>query len=212
MLNRPFRSVAELGHVFRGTPWKSLDLMTPESGDRALLDVFCLTESPDDRMVAGRVNLNTRQAPVIQALIQGVALVNGSTAITDSSMVEDMTQTLLDFTTGTGPGEGPLSDRSELIGRFVSGTTFAGAAQGMANKLAVADRPIAFNRDAIIAALSDAVTTREWNVLIDVIAQSGMVSRSGEFLPQGESRLWHSLAIDRPTATVIDQSTEVPAE
>ncbi len=212
MLNRPFRSVAELGHVFRGTPWKSLDLMTPESGDRALLDVFCLTESPEDRIVAGRVNLNTRQAPVIQALIQGVALVDGNTTIADSLMVERMTRTLTDFTAGTDPGEGPLRDRSELVGRFVSGTTFVGAAQGMANELAVADRPIAFNRDAIVAALADAVTTREWNVLIDVIAQSGMVSPSGEFIPQGESRLWHSLAIDRPTATVIDHSTEVPAE
>src|ERR1700761_7281691 len=41
ILNRPFQSVAELGYVHRGMPWKSLDFFTPQSADDALLDVFC---------------------------------------------------------------------------------------------------------------------------------------------------------------------------
>ncbi|MGB8353236.1 MAG: hypothetical protein WCD79_05060, partial [Chthoniobacteraceae bacterium] len=65
LLHRPFRTVAELGYVFRDLPWKNLDFSTPESGDAALLDLFCINETSDaNGMVAGKVNLNTRQAPV----------------------------------------------------------------------------------------------------------------------------------------------------
>ena len=72
ILNRPFRSVADLGYVFSGTPWKNLDFFTPESGYAALLDVFCTADSDDpDGLVAGKVNLNTRQVPVLQAILAG---------------------------------------------------------------------------------------------------------------------------------------------
>ncbi len=72
ILHRPFRSVAELGYVFSGTPWKNLDFFTPESGDCPLLDVFCIDDSDNpDGIVAGKVNLNTRQAPVLQTILTG---------------------------------------------------------------------------------------------------------------------------------------------
>src|SRR6266480_869953 len=59
ILNRPFRNVAELGYAFRDLPWKTLDLFSQNSADAGLLDVFSITDEP--AMVAGRVNLNTRQ-------------------------------------------------------------------------------------------------------------------------------------------------------
>ena len=75
MLNRPFRSVAELGYVFSGTPWKNLDFSTPESGYSELLDVFCVNESDDPSgLVAGKVDLNTRQAPVLAAVLANTSL------------------------------------------------------------------------------------------------------------------------------------------
>ena len=72
ILHRPFRSVAELGYVFSGTPWKNLDFFNPESGDSALLDVFCIndTDNPNG-LVAGKVNLNTQQPPVLWAILAG---------------------------------------------------------------------------------------------------------------------------------------------
>lgn len=66
ILNRPFRTVAELGYTFSGTPWKNLNFSMPESVDSAMLDVFCISDTDDpNALVAGRVNLNTRQAPVV---------------------------------------------------------------------------------------------------------------------------------------------------
>jgi hypothetical protein len=210
ILNRPFRSVAELGHVFRGTPWRNLDVMTPESGDRALLDVFCLEEAPEDNLVAGRVNLNTRHKPVLKALVQGAGLVNGNTI--DGDTAEKIAAQLITFTSGTGSGQGPLRDRSEIVGRFVSGTSFTGPAEDMAAQLKTSEQPIERNRDVIIAALADAGTVRTWNVLIDIIAQTGTRTANGDFNVNGESRLWYSVAIDRVTGKILDHSTENVAE
>jgi hypothetical protein len=206
VLNRPFRSVAELGNVFRDTPWRSLDFMTAESGDRALLDVFSVSDTPEDGIVAGRVNLNTRQKPVIAALIQKASMATGA-SITNAEALEAAEQ-LTVWTASTAPEQGPLSDRSEIVGRFVSGNSFKGPLEAMANKLASSDRPIKTSREAIVRALADAGTTRSWGFLIDVISQSGKLSATGGFLPEGESRLWNSVAIDRFTAKIIGQSNE----
>jgi hypothetical protein len=98
------------------------------------------------------------------------------------------------------------------VGRFVSGTSFKGPLEEMANELVVANRPIKASREAIAKALADAGTTRSWNFLIDVIAQSGQVTPAGVFLPQGESRTWSSVAIDRFSAEILEQFTETIQE
>src|SRR5205823_9569091 len=69
VLNRPFRNVAELGYAFRDLPWKTLDLFSQNSADAGLLDVFSIVDEP--ALVAGRVNLNTQQAPVLQSVLAG---------------------------------------------------------------------------------------------------------------------------------------------
>ncbi len=79
ILHRPFRSVAELGYVFSGTPWKNIDLFTPQSGDASLLDVFTINETLAN-LVAGVVNLNTQQAPVLQALLAGASVDEAQTS------------------------------------------------------------------------------------------------------------------------------------
>ncbi len=206
VLNRPFRSVAELGHVFRDTPWRNLDFMSPVSADRALLDVFTVSDVPEDGIVAGRVNLNTRQAPVLAALIQNAALATGAD-VTEPQATAAAAK-LTQWTSSTDTDKGPLSDRSELVGRFVSGTTFKGPLEEMANELTTSDRPIKASREALAKALADAGTTRSWNFLVDIIAQSGQVTTAGAFLPQGESRTWNSVAIDRFTGEVIEQFNE----
>ena len=72
MLNRPFRSVAELDYVFSDTPWRNLDMSTPESGNVGLLDLFCINDTEDPNgLVAGKIDLNTRQTPVLQAILAG---------------------------------------------------------------------------------------------------------------------------------------------
>jgi hypothetical protein len=130
MLHRPFRSVGELGYVFSDTPWRNLDFSTAESGGSALLDVFCIndTDNPNG-LIAGKVNLNTRQSPVLKAILAEAyldpVLLSGTaaTAQIDAASTADLVaRALVAHTTGTSSGLGPLENVSELVGKFISKT------------------------------------------------------------------------------------------
>jgi hypothetical protein len=72
ILHRPFRSVTELSYTFSDTPWRNIDFFTPESGFTGLLDVFCVSDpSSNDSLEVGKVDLNTRQMPVLKAMLAG---------------------------------------------------------------------------------------------------------------------------------------------
>lgn len=135
VLNRPFQSVAEMGYAFSDTPWKEINFFAPESGDAALLDAFCLNElddAPTDVSVAGRVNLNTRQPKVLEAIISGVSKAEGGPI--SSLEAQKAAKALVTWTgdttsaTATTPPiltKGPLRNRSELVGKFVRAVTYA---------------------------------------------------------------------------------------
>jgi hypothetical protein len=128
-LNRPYRTVAELGCVFRDTPWKNLDFFTPESADNALLDVFSISENVNpDALVAGKVDLNTRQQPVLQAILSGGALDDSQTGLglntpatyTTNAFASNVAVALINRTTNTAnPTNGPLMNPAELVGRYL---------------------------------------------------------------------------------------------
>ncbi len=253
MLNRPFRSVGEMSSAFRGTPWKQLDFFTPESGDAALLDVFCVNETPADAVVAGKVNLNTHQGPVLQAIVAGTArdeLANVSAppsyALTQSLTNDEagkVAAKLVGITTDTTHAwRGPLINVADLVGRFVNTTpgtntgetdfytfnetvtgknyTYAGLSAALdasvyttaSNQTARIQRM----RESAIRALADSGQTRVWNLLIDVVAQSGRyapnASQLAQFSVDGETRFWVHVAIDRATGEVIDRQIEVVSE
>src|SRR5207253_2220842 len=78
-------------------------------------------------------------------------------------------------------------------------------------------------RELVIRAFSDACQTRTWNLMIDVIAQSGRYppnAASGpntanplaNFMVEGEQHYWVHVAIDRFTGQVIDKQVEVVNE
>jgi hypothetical protein len=118
-----------MSYAFRGSPWKNIDFFTPASGDSALLDTFCLVDPPSSGMVAGKVDLNTRQAPVIQALVSGAyrdeyantttnptyALppLNGTEAAAVASTLVKITSDMTDF------WRGPLTNLADLVGHYV---------------------------------------------------------------------------------------------
>jgi Tfp pilus assembly protein PilX len=134
ILHRPLKSVAEMSYAFRGTPWKNIDFFTPESGDSALLDVFCVDEPPADSLVAGKVNINSRQPAVLQSLLQGAFVDEWSAlpsaqsnyaALPAISPVEasNLANRLLLITSNsTASWRGPLSNISEIVGRHTAGT------------------------------------------------------------------------------------------
>ena len=142
MLHRPFRTVAELGYVFSDTPWRNLDLSTAESGNAALLDTFCINDSTDaDALVAGKLNLNTRQVPVLKAVLASsyfdpILTASAATATSaadsriDASTSATATASLLANalivrTTGNTGNSGPLRNVGELVGRWISNTAIA---------------------------------------------------------------------------------------
>jgi len=244
ILHRPFRSVAELGYVFRDTPWGNINFSVPESGDSALLDVFCINENTDPNgMVAGKVNLNTRQAPVLQALIANALRDkdDASNPVLSGTIASDLAAQLVKRTTTIQP----LLNRADLVGSWhpadttLTTPTLAGTAlktiinpdsyytgfsldigtvpsiKNDANALPISLIPR--QRESVIRALADAGNTRTWNLLIDVVAQSGRFPASAasannplaQFMVEGETRYWLHVAIDRYTGTVLDSQLEI---
>lgn len=203
ILNRPFRSVAELSYVFRGAPWKNIDFFTKESGDSALLDIFCMEEDETpDAMVAGRVNLNTRQPKVIEALIAGAAKTSQGTEPITTLEIARAANELTNWT-ATKPFKNP----AELIGRPISATAYEGFSDVLGNVFSNQDAIHHHRRETVLRALSGSGTTRTWNVMVDVIAQSGKQTAGG-FIVEGEYRTWTHLAIDRFTGKILDRTTE----
>lgn len=231
ILNRPFRSVAELGYVFRDTPWRNLDFFTKESGDAALLDFFCIHDITEDKssgrsavpltkeeapIVAGKVNLNTPHAEVLAALIRGVNRenqTNGADSIAETEAL-NIGQGIVDYTSSTDADKGPFESLADLIGRPVSSTEYEGFSDELNDILTLSsDLAVKQRREAVIRALVDSGGVRTWNVLIDVIAQAGIVTPDGtRFIPQGERRIWASTAIDRFTTEVVGKQWEIVHE
>jgi hypothetical protein len=79
-----------------------------------------------------------------------------------------------------------------------------------------ADATIKRRRECVMRALADSGNTRTWNLLIDVIAQTGRypmgATASGQFVVEGESRFWVHLAIDRYTGNVVAKQMEPIAD
>jgi hypothetical protein len=71
-------------------------------------------------------------------------------------------------------------------------------------------------REAAMRALADSGQTRVWNLMIDVVAQTGRYTANSTKLSQfaidGESRYWVHVAIDRSTGQVLDKQIELVSE
>jgi hypothetical protein len=197
ILSAPFQSVAELGQVFRDQPWKTLNFTTANSGDGGLLDVFTL-QGVSVPMIAGRTSLNTRQAFVLKAILAKAALKLDGTSILAPAQVTSLATDIANITTST-----PLINKTDLLAQLATKSSFT----GLGNKEA---------RECVMRAFSDACQTRTWNLLIDVIAQSGRYapgeSDLKKFNVEGEQRYWLHVAIDRFTGQVIDKQVEIVNE
>jgi hypothetical protein len=193
ILNRPFRSVGELGEVFRDQPWKTLNLATPNTPDVALLDVFTLHEAS---MEAGKTSLNTRQP-----LLAFRAILSNATRTLTGANAINLTDRNNIVTALTALQ--PIFNKTELLTRLAGDISVT----GLGNKEA---------RELVIRAFSDACQTRTWNLMIDVIAQSGRYPKTATglagFLVEGEQHYWVHVAIDRFTGQVVDKQIEVVNE
>ena len=242
MLNRPFQNVGELGYVFRDLPWKTLDFFTDKSGDAGLLDIFTIndgapifdTSNPPNivgmavpTMVAGKINLSGQQTPVLQSILAGAIMDElnpTSTGIISATPTPPLPPTsapaiAANIVTATSmptaspnPTPSSLSNGSELVTRagllnYILPVPASGAAH---------DQRVKSRREALVRAVSSVSQTRTWNLLIDVIAQSGRYPPNANslagFVVEGEQHYWVHVAIDRLTGKVLDKQIEVVTE
>ena len=197
-------NVGELGRVYRESPWRTMDFVTANSPDKAVLDAFSAFSTPPGGVRAGVINLNTRQSVVLEAILSGTGTVPSDSASlsTLSTNVANSFATNMVAYTATNA----LTNRSQLVDLVANNI--------LANP--VATDPQKAVREAAVRALGEVGQTRTWNLMFDIVAQSGSFPPSscaaGSFRVQGEQRRWTHIAIDRPTAKVIDQTTEIISE
>lgn len=221
ILNRPFRSVGELGYVFRDLPFKTLDLWSEQTADAGLLDLFSIRDEPV--VTAGQLNPNRASPKVLQAIIARTLKHEGETATLDSagtnSDAESLAKEISSWlqinplmhrgdwqTPDSALGPSAIDPLSEAIQTGFSNSS-ASTASKTANK---ANKAYA---EAPLRALASVTNTRTWNLMIDVIAQSGLFPPNAQdlassFIVQGERRYWLHVAIDRLTGEVVDQQLE----
>ena len=208
VLNRPFRNVAELGYAFRDLPWKTLDLFNQNSADAGLLDVFSINDVP--AVVAGRVNLNTRQTGGLQAILAGGLWDDTSITVSNTGAPTVQNAQTMATNIATATSTTLTKNKSELIMRAGLPTTILPVTSSQDNQTVKA------RREVVPRAITSVSQTRVWNVLIDVVAQSGRYA-PGEtnltkFNVEGQQHYWIHVAIDRFTGQVLDKQIEVVNE
>jgi Tfp pilus assembly protein PilX len=253
VLHRPYRSVAELGYAFSGTPWKNVDFFTSTSGDSGLLDIFTPNEVPENgnAVIAGVVNLNTRQTPVIQALLSGNSVDDletsgslntgftpmGRSATGQSTFSQQQWNSILNPSGNTNNNtvleniavnplnQVPLANVSDMVSHYVSTSgTYTGLIGDLSNfyssyagyagvSSAATLQNVDRFRESFIRPLLAVGQTRVWNLMIDVVAQTGRypqgASSAASFVVDGEQRYWVHVAIDRYTGQIVDKQVEV---
>ena len=224
------------------------------------------TDDPNG-LEAGKVDLNTRQAPVLQAILTGAYkdeqvspattnALSANTTVTAGAIASGLvTRTSDTNSSDVAAGAGPLRNISELVGKWVGaqqvsgavppfningGSSYSGFSGTVATTATPASTPVNLStlltqdatssgypstviqrqREATVRALSAVGQTRVWNLMIDLVAQTGRYPQTASsasnpianFLVEGEQRFWIHLAIDRYTGQVIDKQVEIVKE
>jgi hypothetical protein len=213
MMNRPFRSVGEMAYAFRDQPFRTLSFSwapTTPNPDAGLLSLFSVNDYTDSSGTRGGViNLNSRQAPALAAIL--------TNTITQENTPRN--------NNGTSPLPVPLASpaannvATSLILSSISAPVVnrGDVATLIANEIGLGPTVPKTQREAIARALGEVDQTRTWNLLLDVIAQTGRfppnaTSLTNGFVVNGEQRYWVHVAVDRFTGQVIDKQIEVVNE
>src|SRR5690606_5073937 len=105
----------------------------------------------------------------------------------------------------------PLVNISEMVTRLSTPSFLESDIFG-----SPANRAIKTQREAAIRAMAGSVQSRTWNLLIDLVAQSGRIPAGAtgldQFQVEGEQRYWLHIAMDRFTGEIIDEQIETVVE
>jgi hypothetical protein len=196
VINHAFTTIGEFGYgiVTSDASQPTLDFRSASS-DAPVLDFFGYNPVSSSYPRAGIVNLNTRNASVLAAIIKGAAPTDGASTYVDQTTATNAAQAVVNATAAQ-----PALTRADVA--RLAGT--AGGQIGATEE----------QKETIARALAEVGQTRTWNLLIDVIAQTGRyapgtanVSDANKFTVEGEKRYWLHVALGRDL--VHDPVTDV---
>jgi hypothetical protein len=217
LLNRRFENIGEFGYAYNPastTSGKTLDFASSTSKDKPLLDFFTYNSAS---VREGTVNLNTRNGPVLASIIRGAWLRDqtgelpppDATYLMSQSQALDAGQAIVQETTNTAGGHGPALTRAD-VARLAAAATNKLIADGLWSPT-VSDE----TKQTMARALAEIGQARAWNLMVDVIAQTGQytsdatnVTQANKFIVQGEKRYWLHIALDRDDGTVLGTQLE----
>ena len=228
ILDRDFNSVAEMGYAFRDVAFKNIDFMMPESGDKALLDFFSVREAKNstysgEPLKAGLVDLNTPHLEILTAILSGTRKVedvdNIQASGTDAHLIarQDADKIArLVYEQGQDQAFGGFDNFADLISKYdgsgLQYADFQSMSPSLAQNFGEIDGRIKRRFESVVRALTSNTSTGTWNVLIDVVAQTGRLKsdkRLDGFVASGQERKWVCLTIDRFTGKVLHRSEEI---
>lgn len=189
------------------------------SNDSTILDFFTYNSASNR---AGIVNLNTRNPYVLASMISGAWVqdpghetlpppppVPATTLVSQADALA-AGQAIVQETTNNTAGHGPALTRSDVA-------RLAAAAVAAVPNLQGSDEA----KQTITRALAETGQARAWNLMIDVIAQTGNyipgtqpadLGDPTKFIVQGEKRYWLHIALDRDDGTVLGSQLEEVVE
>lgn len=226
VISHGFSNVGEFGYgidtTATGVP--TMDFSPPNFYDAPVLDFFSYNPISSAYPRAGIVNLYTRNAPVLAAILASTLKTNAaasqnppspvisgtpaatSEAMTAATRIVTETQKVLDPSQNPSYGSVTQTDMTRAIAARLA----AAAAQRTTGNLTEQEQ-------AVARALAEVGQTRTWNLFIDVIAQTGKYKPNSpdlsgsNFVVEGERRYWLHISLGRDLKINLDgtQGNEV---
>jgi hypothetical protein len=203
VLNHAFSTVGDFGYGLRPeyatNRFQRLDFHTGNNNAN-LLDFFTYNPVDHNYPRVGIVNLNTKNVPVIAAILQSalkkdvdVSPIPNPFPTVAPSEAANAAQLIANATTAQ-----PALNRAD-IGRLTAAGASAISTAGLAAGEETEKGP-----EAIARALCEVTQTRTWNLMIDVIAQTGRyafgtpdLTDPTKFIVEGEKRYWLHISLGR---------------
>jgi hypothetical protein len=208
VISHAFSTVGEFGYGIdtSNASLPTLDFSSPNFQDAPVLDFFGYNPISSAYPRAGIVNLYTRNAPVLAAILSQTLtkdpgptpgpsptpVVSQTQAMNAANAIVTETQKIL---TGQTPGYGAVTQTDltrAIAARLVAAGASATGWSGFTTE----------QKQSIARALAEMGQTRTWNLLIDVIAQTGKYKPNtdlsgGNFVVEGEKRYWLHISLGR---------------
>ncbi len=161
-------------------------------------------------MVAGQLNLNTTQGADLQSVFAGAILDEISSTTVNKTGTGPTDAPTLASQVVTATSTTPMQNKAELLTRTNLPTQILPTASND-------DQAVKARREVVARAVSSVAQSRVWNLVIDVVAQTGRykpnaTSLQNDFVVEGEQHYWVHVAIDRFTGEVLDKQIEVVNE